>query len=77
MSHELEELLAALYERDTASHEQRPECVRRLEELLAVALARHPGKPSRDELLAALLPRYRDYRRIRRVEERAKLSRVR
>lgn len=65
MSPELERLLAALYERDHCEPEHRERWAAVVCRLVADALHRMPGV-SREDLMAALQPRYDEYKRTRR-----------
>lgn len=70
----LEALLAAQYEVDSAEPEDRAECQARLDRLIQEVITLHPV--SRQELLAAIEPRYREYRRQRRAQERQALGKL-
>ena len=65
MSPELERLLAALYERDHCEPADREQWAATVRRLLSDAQHRMPGV-SREDLLAALQPRYVEYKRTRR-----------
>jgi predicted YcjX-like family ATPase len=65
MNPELERLLAALYERDHCEPEQRERWATVVRRLVADALQRMPGV-TRGDLMAALQPRYDEYKRTRR-----------
>lgn|GEM_PF-1839686 len=65
MSPDLERLLAALYERDHCEPEHRERWAAVVRRLVTDALQRMPGV-SRGDLMAALQPRYDEYKRSRR-----------
>lgn len=65
MSPELDQLLTALYERDTCEPERRARWSFTANRLIEDALARRPGL-SRDEFMQAIQPRYIEFRRIER-----------
>jgi predicted YcjX-like family ATPase len=65
MSPELERLLAALYERDHCEPEDRERWAAVVRRLVSDAQQRMPGV-SREDLMAALQPRYDEYKRTRR-----------
>jgi len=65
MSPELEQVLTALYERDTCEPEHRDRCERTVRRLLDDALKRVPSA-SREQFLSALGDRYRQFLRARR-----------
>jgi hypothetical protein len=65
MSPELERLLEALYERDTCEPADRPKWQVVVERLIVDALSKQPGV-AQDQLLAAIHPRYIQFRRARR-----------
>lgn len=65
MSPELERLLAALYERDHCEPADREQWAATARRLLSDAQHRMPGT-SHEDLLAALQPRYVEFKRTRR-----------
>jgi hypothetical protein len=65
MSPELERLLAALWERNTCEPQLRPRWDATFRRLVDEALHRQPGL-GREQLMAALWPRFEEYRRARR-----------
>lgn len=65
MSPELERLLAALYERDHCEPSDREHWAATVRRLVSDALHRMPGT-SHEDLMAALQPRYAEYKRTRR-----------
>lgn len=65
MSSELERLLTALYERDTCEPADRPQWDATVRRLISDALSRQPNV-SYDQFMAALHPRYVEFRRARR-----------
>jgi hypothetical protein len=65
MSPELQRLLEAYHEKLTCGLDEKQQCVATFERLFADALA-HSSGASRDELLAALEARYREFRRARK-----------
>ena len=65
MSHELERLLAALYERDTCEPSDRPKWDAAVHQLVLDALKQQPGI-TREQFMDALETRYREFRRARR-----------
>jgi len=75
---ELEALLQAKYELDGSAEEQRDAFLRRYHALLDRAIVRSalPGL-TRHEVEESLAGPYREFRRARLMEERAKLSRLR
>ena len=75
---ELEALLQAKFDLDTCADDQQGLYRKRFEELLDSALAKspHPGI-RREKLEESLRDVYREFRRAKLQEERAKLSRLR
>lgn len=75
---ELEAVLQALYELDTCVRDQRDVCLARYHEALdrAIAGGAVPNL-TRAQAQEALRGPYREFRRAKRLEERAKLSRLR
>lgn len=75
---ELEALLQAKFDLDTCADDQQRLYRKRFEELLEHALAKapHPGI-RREKLEESLRDAYREFRRAKLREERAKLSRLR
>ena len=65
MSHDLERLLNALWERETCEPKDLFRWQSTVELLLADARSQMPGL-SREQFLEALAPRYREFRRARR-----------
>ena len=65
MSPELEEILAALYERDTCEPSDRPKWDATVRRLVADSLQKQPGV-SHDQFMEALQTRYHELRRARR-----------
>ena len=75
---ELEGLLQAMYDLETCARIQREACRIRFHELLDQAIARGVApRLSRPQLEEALRGPYSEFRRAKRLEERAKLSRLR
>ena len=65
MSPELDRLLDALYEKLNCPDEEKVQRRATFERLLSDALARSPGT-TRDQILDALQPRYREFLKARR-----------
>ena len=75
---ELEAVLQALFELDTCVRNQREVCLVRYHEVLDQAIAQGTvPRLSRSQAEEALRGPYREFRRAKRLEERAKLSRLR
>ena len=75
---ELEALLQALFDLETCPRDDRETYRIRFEELLDQAIARRTvPRISRSQAQEALREPYREFRRAKRLEERAKLSRLR
>ena len=75
---ELEALLQAKFDLDTAGDDQQSIHRRRFDELLDQAIARHPQSGiTRSKLEQSLREAYRDFRRAKLIEQRARLSRLR
>ena len=75
---ELEAVLQAKFDLDTCSRDQRDLCLKHFHELLDRAIERGtvPGL-TRQHLEEFLRDAYREFRRAKRLEERARLSRIR
>jgi len=75
---ELEAVLQALFDLDTCIRDQREGCLARYHEALDRAIAQGTvPRLSRLQAEEALRGPYREFRRAKRLEERAKLSRLR
>ena len=75
---ELEALLQSLFDLDMCGRDQREAARVRYQELLDQAIARGTvPRLSRSQAEEALRGPYREFRRAKRLEERAKLSRLR
>jgi hypothetical protein len=75
---QLEAVFEARYVWENATAPERAERLREYHRLLNEALAKAAIKAaSREELEDALVEAYREFRRAKRLEERAKLSRLR
>jgi hypothetical protein len=73
----LEAILQARFEWQTCPEEQRDDKRRAYESLIDQAISAFPSGPSREELEEALREPYREFKRAKLLEERAKLSRLR
>ena len=65
----IEAIHEARYDLETCAPHQKPERRRRLDELIAQAVARLSSKPSRHEVLNLLYDDYREFRRMKRRQE--------
>jgi hypothetical protein len=75
---ELEDLLQAKFDLDYCANDQREAFLRRFQELLDQTLARTGlAGVTRSELEETLREPYREFRRSKLLEERARLSRLR
>jgi hypothetical protein len=72
----LEAIHEARYELETCARHERAACEHKLNELLGQALNRAGSKASLEQLLDALFDDYREFKRGRKREERARSRRT-
>ncbi|MDA1276380.1 MAG: hypothetical protein O2960_20375 [Verrucomicrobia bacterium] len=69
----IEAIHEARYDLETCAPHEKPELRRKLDELIAQALARCASKPSRHEVLNLLYDDYKEFRKMKKRQEWPKL----